>query len=305
MNEKLQILITAGINEALSVKEINDGLKLLAQHPNLQNLKVGIEIDKSFLNEVTKLSDELNKVTRIIKEQSRLESEATKKTDQMTEAIKQQTKAQKELNLERRTTVLDAQGKIKRLTDVYGIGPFNKEVRDTQFLEGGVKQTTTLIENTKLREQAELKRIHNIDRAHAMAFREQIAREKELGTYTGQVYDKKVAHFLAERENRQRIAQQQKEQNALERKNLKLRQDILLQIRRMELDPSARRGKGQLIEYRNELQRLNMTAVTTADRMRQIQHSIRAMGVEFQGATVKTSTIMGAFQNALMRKLVV
>lgn len=519
VNEQLRILIEAGINEGLSVGQVNKDLRKLAKHPSLQGLKVRIDIDPKTLNTITNLNQNVDKITKAVKEQSQANVESKTKTDQATAARDRQTESTKkaaqseaQFREERRATVRDAQNIVKRETITTGNSTNNtKNVKDIKHTDAGLvvtnkevqnqkkdladlerikkqnlaaeqkrydefvakqkvdhqqkiemenalsetqrkrreeetqwrtkqageiqkgkelshqenlekmkatqdlakidnsnfdskrlqlskeitaetknlhglktrlaKQddktnyTSRLIKNqiiesenslkkleatkiqignvdaksslsekqnlelTKLRkklanellqveskialkkeqqsnatredvlkeeqqirsklEQADLKRIRNVDSAHGMAFKEKRAREAALGIQTGQIEDKKQARFLAERQNRTEVVRIKRQELALESQIAKLKQSAMASNRRLFLNPAA--DQIAVKKIRDELLKLNTITPVTRARIQELQQQMKMIGIEATGAGAKMNTMTGAFQNALLK----
>lgn len=93
MNDKLQILISAGINNDESVGNINAALKALSKHPSLQKLDIKINVDESFIKSINKFIDSVKKLNVALDEQSRVMEETIeehRKLDGSVEKVTQQ-----------------------------------------------------------------------------------------------------------------------------------------------------------------------------------------------------------------------
>lgn len=505
--DRLQLLIATGINVGLSVKEINRGLKELSKHPSLRKLKIGIELDKSIINQLTQLSNELTKTTQQLSKQSQITDTARQATDKIqasfraeADAIERSSKAlAKNLALREKivqrvedlgvgqtrirediyttigdrfqnvTThsirydgqdlitnpdeftlvrnpeayreaqkalqvfVDDANKRIQELTRTFGessdeinnirkalsqlapesskidfkrvndqlkdlekrkknidalkdrianlrteIQKFNRadkelplgkssefdkildslktidvtnvvkankeldrlertfkklnktasardgllqklnSMRLTGVIdEGRINELETAIRKAESPEQiqrlakeygrlyAEQLKIINVEQKKipllkaVQELRERgIISEKELYDFENRIASANTRRHIKELEQTRKELQQKEK---LIKTNQQLRNSILLQIKALEYNPLARRGLPEIQRFRNELERLNLTAPTTTQRMREIQHALREMAIDFRGVTYKTSTFIGAFQNALIK----
>lgn len=519
MDDKLQILITAGLNEGLSIGEVNKGLKKLAKHPSLQKLRVSVEIDKRVLDQLSKLSSELSKSTNVINQQ-RSVSEQTKKTvndmtvalDKETASINQNTEAmRKNAEMQRKITegadfkrtdtttgsrfnrvttsvteFLDEEGKvtgtvthpkvtvtnyesyreaqkqlqvftdeankrIQMLSRTFGEGSeeitrlknsiaqltpeasradyskitnqikelerserllnqaykenelfnvrrqkdidavtnrinnlrteiqrFNRAGKELPYgkgqaldnmltdlknidvtnldqankklneLEGSFKR----LNQTALAREGLLKQLNNMKLDGVIDEKEitkletairkaetpeqirklgqeygKLRREQQLIT---QVLDKKPSILkqinnlreqgliterqaltlekeLANAQTKRAVSSVKKQVDniqaevGLRQKNLNLLRQTEITINRLTNNPLARRYRGELASLNTELQRINLSGQATANRLKEIQHRLREIGVEATGVTYKTSTLMGAFKNAIVK----
>lgn len=129
--------------------------------------------------------------------------------------------------------------------------------------------------------------------------------DKELLGFENQIANAKTKNAIREVNNVKRTLIEKenaiKKEMTLERQNLERRRRIQLQIQTMMEDPQFRRGRAQLIEYNNQLQRLGLTSKLTANQMKDIEYSVKKLRVEMQAAQIKTSTFFGAFQNAMIK----
>lgn len=528
MNEKLQILITAGLNEGLSIGEINKDLKKLAKHPSLQKLRVSVEIDKRVLDQLSKLSSELSKSTNVINQQ-RSVSEQTKKAvndmtvalDKETASINQNTEAmRKNAEMQRKITegadfirtdtttgsrfnrvttsvteFLDEEGnvaervthpkvtvtnyesyreaqkqlqvftddankRIQMLSRTFGEGSeeimrlknsiaqltpeasradyskitnqikelerserllnqaykenelfnvrrqkdidavtnrinnlrtemqkFNRAGKELPVGKGqeldkafetlnkldprNITHTTQELDKlektfrkldktassrtsllnkldslklagvidegeisrleSRVRKAESPEQINRLAKEYGQLYAQQtkilqvdqkliplqnelqqmrqrgLLTEKELLNFEERIANAKTKNHIKElnqikTELNQKEAAIRQEMN-LEQQNAQLRERINQRLLRMELNPLMRSGRREIERYKNELNRLNLTSATTNTRMREIENSLKRMQIELTGTTYKTSTLMGAFQNALVNIL--
>lgn len=525
LNDQLQILITAGLNEGLSVGQINRDLRKLAKHQSLQKLKIGIEIDKSLLKEISKLSSELNKAAQLLREKSNVTVGLTKSVDNAksslqseVDAIQSSNKALSE-NLAMRQkikqTVEDlGEGQTRIREDIYttiGNRFENKTTHGVRY-DGGAIQTNedefTIIKNPEAYREAqkalqlftddanhrlqmltrtfsessdeinslktlisqltpessktdfsritnEIKKLEQSEKLLNQAYKENeqfnkrrqqqldatknriaaltteiqrfnragkelpygkgqaldnmltdlknidvtnfdqankklnelessfkrlnqtaLAREgllkqlnnmkldgvidekeitkletairkaetpeqiRKLGQEYGklrreqqlitQVLDKKPSILkqinnlreqglitekqaltlekeLANAQTKRAVSSVKKQVDdiqaevGLRQKNLNLLRQTEITINRLTNNPLARRYRGELASLNTELQRINLSGQATANRLKEIQHRLREIGVEATGVTYKTSTLMGAFKNAIVK----
>lgn len=90
---KLEILISAGLNVDESIGNINSALKTLSKHPSLQKLDVKINVDKSFIKSISNFIDSTKKLNIALDEQSKVIEETVKehrKLDGSVEKVTQQ-----------------------------------------------------------------------------------------------------------------------------------------------------------------------------------------------------------------------
>jgi TP901 family phage tail tape measure protein len=129
--------------------------------------------------------------------------------------------------------------------------------------------------------------------------------EKELLNFEEQISNAKTKNHIKElNQIKQRLSQREQEirnEMALEERNAKLREQIYQRLLRMDYNALFRRARPQIEQYRNELDRLNLTSAATEKRLYEVNNELKRMQIEMQGATYKTSTFLGAFQNAMIK----
>lgn len=157
-NSNLAILISAKLNNGLSLKSINENIKALAKHPSLQKLDLKVNIDKSFFDNLSSLSKNLNTITSQLQQQNIANNKVNTGLKQTTQSIQDQTKATNEAakaeskwRLERErtnkagtTTSTSTNGYKKQIVTTMSDGS-NKDIVNIVDYSKNIKNLKTLI----------------------------------------------------------------------------------------------------------------------------------------------------------------
>jgi TP901 family phage tail tape measure protein len=253
--DDLKILITAGLNYGLSLKEINTAISGIEK--KIKKLKLKVEIPQDFQKSIQgfitatekmkRISDEQNKVMEqheriikkadgsteklteqilkngeIIKKSRTITDEKTKSTEKYTDAIEKQKDELEELGrLEKERIRRNSQGEVLNSSQTRK----NDNVTTTANFNSDGKLTNTIevIDYAK-----DIKEIEAIDKAHFMALKSDRAKKETL--------DK--LHYLALQKNRERdqqlLEKKYKEAEALDRAHFMALKDNKKRIEDMD-----------------------------------------------------------------------
>jgi TP901 family phage tail tape measure protein len=156
-NNPLSILISAKLNSGLALRDLNASIKALAKHPSLQKIDLKISIDKSFISNLSSLSQNLNTITSQLQQQSVANNSVNKGLKDTTQSIQDQTKAtneaiqaEKKWQVEREKT--NSKG-IKTVTS--GNNVDNSKQTVTYLPDGSIKNIDNI--KNQLKDMNELK----------------------------------------------------------------------------------------------------------------------------------------------------
>jgi TP901 family phage tail tape measure protein len=256
LNEDLKILIEAGINEGLSVRQINKDLKKLATHPSIQKLKLGIMIDKSLMAEVIKLIAELKKANAGILGQGNAQAVAQGKTNNNTAAIKAQTVATQQATAAAKNWRIEQQKTYSSGKKIVAMGNTVDNSKHIETTSAKGKVNTVDVSN-------ELKDIKQIEKANAQ------------------------------------LIVQQKQQLALENQITDAKRRASISAKGLMLNPTADKASVQKII--NELNQITTTTPKATARIKELQFQLRELSVSASAAAIKSNSMIGAFQNALVK----
>lgn len=240
-DNSLKVLITANLNVGRSIGDINRQIREIEKRINKLNIK--INIDNKLLSAIGKMNAEFNKLAKSIATVSNVDNKLNSTTQQATNSINQQTQAINEQaksveNLKRVKERYNGAG-VKTGESITTGDKFTSVTENRTHNKDGSITTTGSVKdfNADKLAQAEKKRIQDVDRAHAQAFKEKTKREEHLGDVSKRVHDKVMAQALAERENRRFDA------NAL--KNAKSYEDFWLKSLKQRDMADARQAASQ------------------------------------------------------------
>lgn len=112
MND-LAILISAKLNQGLSLKSINESIRALGKHPSLQKLNVKIDVDKSFVNSINGFIEATKKLNIALEQQQRVVKESIITTNNLDGSIEKVT----EKHLENGSIITQVSKKIETHND--------------------------------------------------------------------------------------------------------------------------------------------------------------------------------------------
>lgn len=104
MSDDLRILIRTGINEGLSIKEINASIKKLERHPSLQKIKIKIDIDNKIANTLNQFNKNFSEIEKTSKGVSSSLNNTSKEVKDHTKAVEDATSAEVKWRIERQKT---------------------------------------------------------------------------------------------------------------------------------------------------------------------------------------------------------
>jgi TP901 family phage tail tape measure protein len=213
MDNRLKIMVEAGINVGSSLKNINEEIKGIGKHPSLQKLNLSVSVDKSFvkamnefvaatkvlstaleqqqkvINESVKttkmLDGSIEKVTQRQLANGSIITQTTKKINEETKALNDQKKTlndlSKELNGYTLASSRATKNKLGEATGSKNTYANDKNQKVTVNLDnsGNVKNYSELTNYLKQKEET-LKKSEALDKAHYQALQEDQARRIAL-----------------------------------------------------------------------------------------------------------------------------
>lgn len=144
---KLEILISAGLNVDESVGNINAALKKLAKHPSLQHLDVKINVDKSFIRTINSFIESTQKLNVALAQQNRVTQETVnvyRKLDGTVEEVTHQIlKSGEEIN---KSKIIHDENKKKLVEES---AAYNRQSDAVDQLKNNIKDLTLAQEKAK------------------------------------------------------------------------------------------------------------------------------------------------------------
>jgi hypothetical protein len=211
-NNDLKILITAQLNQGLSIGEINKSIKKIQNHPSLKSLKLKLDVDQKILKTLTNFNKNMQKVNQTMKDQQTSVQESTQALDKETAQIKKNTQELTGNQKIRQKIIEDERKRVIQTT--MGNKFDNTTSRRTEFKDGSFAENTETVRNInyagaekqrldahnkmlneayRINEQFN-KRMEALDKSHFMALKTDRERKEAL--------DK--LHYLALKQNRER-----------------------------------------------------------------------------------------------------
>lgn len=210
--DDLKILITAKLNEGLSVGEINKSIKKIQNHPSLKRLKLKLDVDQKILKTLADFNKNIHKVNQTMKNQETSVKDTTQALDKETRQIKQNTQELSKNQKMRQKIIEDEKKRVIQTT--VGNKFDNTTSRRTEFKNGEFAENSETVRNIdyagaekqrlsaqnkmlneayKINEQFN-KSMEALDKSHFMALKTDRQRKEAL--------DK--IHYLALKQNRER-----------------------------------------------------------------------------------------------------
>ena len=152
--DKLQILISAGLNVDESVGNINAALKALSKHPSLQKLDVKINVDESFVKSISNFIDSTKKLNVALEAQNKVTQETVneyRKLDGSVEKVTQQILKSGEIINKTKTIHDENKKKLAEESAAY-----NKQSASVEQLEKDLKNLSLAQEKVKKNKYGEI-----------------------------------------------------------------------------------------------------------------------------------------------------
>ncbi|WP_211749699.1 phage tail tape measure protein [Paenibacillus sp. Marseille-Q4541] len=152
--DKLQILISAGINTSESIGNINAALKALSRHPSLQKLDVKINVDESFVKSISNFIESTKKLNVALETQNKVTQETIneyRKLDGTVEKVTQQILKSGEII--NKTKVIHDENKNKLAEES---AAYNNQSASVERLEKDLKNLSLAQEKVKKNKYGEI-----------------------------------------------------------------------------------------------------------------------------------------------------